>query len=92
MNRTLIVTILIIISLFAVSCAPKKVLIANEFMGENKTAKLLMLPRTDTVSSGKENVRLFNYYLRICNLTPDNKEENCKDTLILENVNPRSLY
>ncbi len=91
MKRILILAILTA-ALFAVSCAPKKVLIANEYMGENKTAKLLMLPKAQTVGSDKNKVRLFDYYIRICTLNQANKEENCKDTLILENVNPRSLY
>lgn len=86
------ILLMFVILLVMVSCAPKKVLIANEYMGENKTAKLLMLPKAQTVGSDKDKVRLFDYYIRICTLNQENKEENCKDTLILENVNPRSLY
>lgn len=90
--RHIIIAILFIGLLFMVSCAPKKVLIANEYMGDNKTAKLLMLPTSKSVGSDKNKVKLYDYYIRICTLNQENKEENCKDTLILENVNPRSLY
>lgn len=33
-----------------------------------------------------------NVYGRICDLDAGNKETNCQDTILLENVYPRSVY
>lgn len=70
--------------------SPQKVLIHNNYVGPTKTAKVLIL------DSGKEDPstkkRLFNLFVRNCDMSPDGSETNCKDTVILENVDPSSVY
>lgn len=67
----------------ATACQPPMVLVDQAFMGEKRTAKIVMQ------QSGEGH---FDEYIRICDLKPDGTETNCKDTLVLENVVAGSLY
>jgi hypothetical protein len=68
-------------------CAAKThVLIGQTFIAEDKSIKLLM-----TVPTGKDKDKVTNQYMRVCTLQ-DTKEVACKDTLILTDVRPGSLY
>lgn len=66
------------------ACAPPPfVLVDQKFFGENKTAKVIMQQSGEGV---------FDEFIRVCDVTPTGEESNCKDTLVLENVVPWSLY
>jgi hypothetical protein len=67
---------------FLCSCAIPKIMASYAYVGDTKTTKTLMEPATKG---------LFNSYMRVCNLEANATETNCKDSLILENVTPRSL-
>ena len=90
MNRFLVVSLSA--ALFSlVGCgSPQKVIVQNNFVGGSKTAKVLIL------DSGKEDPstkkRLFHVYVRNCDIESEGTETNCKDTLVLENVDPSSVY
>lgn len=72
----------------AIACAPPpKVMTSHQYLGETRSAKTLIQ------QSGKstEDAQLYNYFLRVCDLNVST-EKQCKDSLILENVTPRSVY
>lgn len=74
-----------------VGCAaPQKVLIQNNYVGPTKSAKVLILDSGKDDPSTKK--RLFHLFVRNCDLGADGTESNCKDTVILENVDPGSVY
>lgn len=74
-----------------VGCAsPQKVLIQNNYIGATKSAKVLILDSGKDDPSTKK--RLFNLFVRNCDINADGAEANCKDTVILENVDPSSVY
>ena len=70
---------------FMCSCTLPKVMTSYGYVGENKTTKTLM-------ERSKGNDKLFDAYMRVCSLDTGNQETDCKDTIILENVNPKTLY
>jgi ribosomal protein S8E len=67
-----------------------KVLVANRFMGENKTSKFLLLDTGQVNQATKR--KLYNVMVRLCDLDAQGAESNCKDTAVLENVIPGSVY
>ena len=72
-------------------CAsPQKVLVANAFNGDDKTSKMLILDSGVIDPSTKK--KLFNVYVRVCDLDAKNNEAACKDTVVLDNVVPGSVY
>ena len=64
-------------------CAPPKVLIKHQFVDADKSAKTYIERGTDN---------LFRVSARVCDVQGNNQETNCKDTLLLENVVPGSVY
>lgn len=67
----------------AAACATPKVMVGHEFLGPNRTTKLVIQKTAEEV---------FDTFVRICDLTADGREQNCVDTLVLSNVNPSSIY
>lgn len=61
---------------------PPKVMVDHGYLGESRTLKLLMQRN----ASGT-----FDQTVRVCTLA-EGKETACKDTIVLENVTPGSLY
>jgi hypothetical protein len=76
--------------LLAVGCAsaPPKILVGHYYLGVEKSSKIVILD-SGVAEKGK---KLFHVYVRNCNINPDATETGCKDTLILENVDPASIY
>lgn len=70
------------------ACVPPRILVTNSFMGENKVSKFYIQ------QSGKvaQKQALYNFALRVCDLAADGAEGNCKDTTVLEDVFPQSIY
>lgn len=64
-----------------VACAPPKVLITNNYLGDTKITKSYLIPRSD-------NERQFDYYVRVCDVKGDKTltAENCKDTLVVDKI------
>jgi len=76
----------------AAGCAPPpKVLRSHRYFGPDKTVQTYMQLSGEAVSSGDNQVRLFNYFLRVCNQQADNTTEECKDKEVLSNVHPGSI-
>jgi hypothetical protein len=67
----------------AAGCAMPKVLIDQGFLGATRTGKMI-------IQRSPEGQ--FNQILRICTLNKSGQETDCKDTLVLQNVIPASLY
>ncbi len=68
-------------------CAPpRKTLIGQTFIGEDRSFKILM-----SAPRGEADDPMIDQFIRVCTLR-DAKEVDCKDTLVLENVRPGSLY
>jgi hypothetical protein len=78
----------------SIACGPPpKVLVHQEFfppaLGEDKIAQESM--QLSGQSTDKQ--RLFNYSIRICDVNPQGvAKPTCKETLILENVSPKTIY
>ncbi len=64
------------------ACAPPKVLVDQEFLGNNRTAKIII---QNTGSA-------YDTFVRICTIIETGEETNCVDTLVLSNVTPGSVY
>jgi len=89
----LMIVAAVVVALFAASCTPPKVLTSYGFRSETKTGKTFMQRSGASADTGgKQATNLFNVFVRICDLDASNNETNCKDTLVLENVNPRTVY
>lgn len=88
MKKLLLATIPVIF-LFS-ACGPKRLLMGNTFYGEDKVRKVFIHPSEKVKKDGR-TYQLYDYYLRICSLNPANQETNCKDTLVLKNVDPSEL-
>lgn len=72
----------------SVACAPPpKVMTSHQYLGETRSAKTLI----QQSGQGNDDGQLYNYFLRVCDLNTSS-EQQCKDSLILENVTPRSVY
>jgi hypothetical protein len=72
-------------------CAPPpKVLVASDFNGDDKTSKMLIQDSGQVDPSSKK--KLFNVYVRMCGIDARAVESACKDTLVVENVVPGSVY
>jgi len=79
-------------SLASVSaCAPPKVLIDHSYASADKSLVTYIVSSGQSVGSGNDKTNLFNVFLRVCTQGADNTTTACKDTLILANVNPKSL-
>lgn len=61
------------------ACATPKVLVDNAFVGEKRTAKIVIK---------RNDASLFDEFVRVCTLEPGATETGCQDTLILNNVTP----
>lgn len=64
------------------ACAAPKVLVDQEFLGNNRTAKIII---QNTGSA-------FDTFVRVCTLIETGEERDCVDTLVLTNVTPGAFY
>jgi len=83
--RLINLNLVIIIILGFTSCAAP-VVVQHNFQGKDKTAKMFI----KRAQEGDSN--LFDSYIKICNLDEKNEEKKCKDTLLLQNVTPSSIF
>jgi hypothetical protein len=82
---------LAVLGLGAFACAPPKVLVNHAYASADKSIQAFIQKSGATVGSGDNQTELFNVFMRVCNQAENNSTSDCKDTLILENVNPNSL-
>ena len=69
-------------ALLTTGCVAPKVMVDQGFLGDEHTVKMLMQ---------KNAAGTFDQSLRICTIE-GGAETKCKDTIVLENVTPGSLY
>ena len=73
------------------ACAPPpKVLVASSFNGSDKTSKIILQESGKIDTSTKK--KLFNVFVRICDIDAKNMEKACKDTVVVQDVAPGSVY
>ncbi|HVJ88546.1 MAG TPA: hypothetical protein VM580_02005 [Labilithrix sp.] len=90
MNRYLGIATVLLVAAAAFGCSPPpKVLVGHNFAGSDKSVKV-MLQDSGQVDKAN-NRRLFNVFVRMCDVTA-NSEASCKDTQVLDNVVPGSVY
>lgn len=69
---------------------PPKIMIQQEFHGDEKNLRTLMQ------DSGHQNeaskARLFTVYANVCDVNEQSAESNCKESKILDDVVPDSVY
>ncbi len=79
-------------ALASMGCAgPPKVLVEHSYASTDKSIETYIQKSGASVGSGKDKTELFNVFLRVCNQDAANTMAACKDTVVLENVNPKSL-
>ena len=73
------------------ACAPPpKVLVASSFNGADKTSKVIIQESGQIDTSTKK--KLFNVFVRVCDLDAKNMETACKDTVVVQDVVPGTVY
>lgn len=81
-----------VFSVLAVAgCAPPKILVDHSYTAADKSIEGLMQQSGDAVGVGAKKGNLFNWFMRVCTQGADNSLSNCKDTVLLENVDPQSF-
>ena len=78
-------------ALLIAGCAPPKVLVDHSYATADKSLEILIQRSGESVGNAQSKTNLFNVFMRVCNQGADNTQANCKDSVILENVDPRSL-
>lgn len=69
--------------------SPPKVLVGHNFAGPQKSVKVML---QDSGQTNKANgQKVFNVFVRMCDVNTD-AEAACKDTQVLDNVVPGSVY
>ena len=81
----------VLCALAAAGCAPPKVLVDHSYTAADKSIEGLMQQSGAAVGGGDKKGNLFNWFMRVCTQGADNSQSNCKDTVLLENVDPRSF-
>lgn len=73
------------------ACAPPpRVLVASSFNGGDKTSKIIIQESGNVDTSTKK--KLFNVFVRVCNIDAKNMETACKDTVVVQDVVPGTVY
>jgi hypothetical protein len=79
------------LALALTGCAVPKVLYSHSYAASDKSIETFIQRSGASVGSGENKTNLFNLYMRVCDQGADNATSNCKDTLLLENVDRKSL-
>lgn len=83
------ISILALVAALAGCGMPPKVLVGHNFVGPQKSVKMML---QDSGQKNKANdQRVFNVFVRMCDVNAE-AEASCKDTQVLENVAPGSVY
>jgi hypothetical protein len=83
--------LLALCALAAAACAPPKILVDHSYATTDKSLEILIQRSGEAVNTGQQKTNLFNVFMRVCNQGADNSQASCKDSVILENVDPKSL-
>ena len=66
-------------------CAAPKVLVDHSFLGEDKSVKTV-------IQRSADHGKLFDLWVRVCDVSGGSTEVRCKDSKVLADVVPWSLY
>lgn len=69
---------------------PPKIMVSHQFRGVEKTSKLLIMATGQINPATK--AALFDVFMRMCDLDAQGNEAACKDTKVIENIVPGSVY
>ena len=72
-------------SALSLACVPPKVMIDHSYVDADKASK-------SYIQRSAENDKLFDMSVRVCDVQANNTDTNCKDTKVLGNVVPGSVY
>jgi hypothetical protein len=78
------------LALVGCGSAPK-ILYFHSYASADKSVETIIQRSGASVGSGAKKSNLFDVYMRVCDQAADNSTVNCKDTLVLENVDQKSL-
>lgn len=90
LNRLLTLAGLLVASVLSGCAVPSKVLVNHTFNATDKTSKMLILDSGQVDPSTKR--KLFNVFVRMCDIDAQGNEASCKDTKVADNVLPGSVY
>ena len=86
-----------LVALAALSaCGTPKFLVGDQFIG-GRNIKYILRPvgGNDAVAvavTGQKREQLYDFMMRICDYDGNDKESNCKDSIVVSNVVPGSIY
>jgi molybdopterin/thiamine biosynthesis adenylyltransferase len=72
-------------SALTLACVPPKVMIDHSYVDAEKASK-------SYIQRSADNDKLFDMSVRVCDVQANNTDTNCKDTKVLGNVVPGSVY
>ncbi|MBI4702162.1 MAG: hypothetical protein HY744_13610 [Deltaproteobacteria bacterium] len=88
-TRIALVGAVLVGAAFGAGCAETpNILVDQTFVG-GRVVRMTIMP---TGEGTEETGRLFNMYVRACEQKPDGTAAACKDTLVIENLVPASVY
>jgi len=75
------------------ACTPPQVMIGHRFSGRHGDGtRVVRYAIEPSGQSTDETGSLYNLFVHICGQNDDGTEDNCKETLVLDNVVPGSVY
>jgi hypothetical protein len=78
-----------ILGLLAIAgCTPPPVLIAQGFSGD----RVIRYTIQNVGGGDGDSGNLYDLSVKLCNQADDASDQNCKDTVVLQNVYPGSVY
>ncbi|MDI1448297.1 hypothetical protein [Polyangium sp. 6x1] len=88
--KSIRIALVALIALFGIACGPPpKVLTRQTFLGAEKVYQERMQTRGEVDPSTKQV--LFDFSVQVCDAT-ETGSTNCKETKVLQNVVPQSIY
>lgn len=81
-------TTLILVAASAGCAGPTQVLVSQRYAGE-RVARYTIEP---TGQSTEATGALYNLRVRLCGVEGNGSDTQCQDSMVLENVQPRSVY
>jgi hypothetical protein len=69
-------------------CTPPQILVAQGFAGD----RVVRYTIQQVPQAGDDDKNLFDLRVRLCNQGEDASDQDCKDSMLLQNVAPESVY
>ena len=88
--RFLFVAGILAVAMLPACVVPPKILVTHQYRGDDKTSKLLIM-NTGQINPATKKP-LFDVFVRMCDIDAQGNETTCKDTKVVDNVLPGSVY